>query len=150
MLYTMLGWPSLLPEHHLQVEICAHWSWTGNKFFGMSREIQRWSVRLRTNRRHFLKKLKWFNEHFFFNSTIHFFLFIHQNIEQIYLARNSKDDLYSCKIQFPAGFAKDTYSYDEYFKRYGRFEYHQNRWKMCIFKVIWLSNRKVNDEIFIK
>ena len=24
-------------------------------------------------------------------------------------------------------FAKDTYSYDEYFKRYGLFEYHQNK-----------------------
>ena len=43
-----------------------------------------------------------------------------KNIENMF----SGNDLYGCKIKFPAGFAKDTYSYDEYFKRYGRFEYH--------------------------
>ena len=30
--------------------------------------------------------------------------------------RDSGNDLYDCKIQFPADFAKDIYSYDEYFK----------------------------------
>ena len=42
-------------------------------------------------------------------------------------ARDSGNDSYGCKIQFPAGFAQDTYSYDEYFKRYGRFEYPEHR-----------------------
>ena len=43
----------------------------------------------------------------------------------------NENDLCGCRFRFPAGFAKDTYSYNEYFKRYGRFEYHQNRRKIC-------------------
>ena len=54
-------------------------------------------------------------------------------------AVHSGNDLYGCKIQFPAGFAKDTYSYDEYFKRYGRFEYHMGIKKMSLF------GQKVNN-----
>ena len=53
--------------------------------------------------------------------------YLSKTLSKLPLKKHSENhlDLHGCKIQFPAGFAKDTYSYDEYFERYGHFEYHQ-------------------------